>query len=518
MANENKKEGWIKSALADFAELASEHDLTKDSSVLFADSNRIKLVRLRYASESHYVRLIDEWKAKGVKGLTELRKAVDRANRRMDRLSARARVKGDDGLVRDGAGKIIVDPANILTAIRTLGVTLCYDEFRGRPEVRGLEGFGPAFDDHAMRRLWLALESDFNFSPPRMLFDEVVLDEAYRNRFHPVRDYLDDLAFYGVWDRAPRLDRWLVTYAGAKDTPYVRAVSAIVLIAAVRRVRQPGTKFDEMTVLESAEQGYGKSSLVAALAVKEEWFSDSVPLNADDKRMIESTSGKWVCEVSELQGMRKGEIEKVRAQLSRPVDRARLAYARLPVEIPRQYVLIGTTNATAASPYLADIDGNRRFWPVEVGRCDVAGLIRDRDQIWAEAATREAAGESIRLPESLWAEAGREQSNRAVGNAFVDVLAPALGDREGVIRADDAWRIVGIPVERRDTHAGKFGKAMKSLGWERKQRRLERGHDPVWAYSKGSAHRLLVTEPDPFDHKGVLVKYQDEERVADSDY
>jgi hypothetical protein len=90
-----------------------------------------------------------------------------------------------------------------------------------------------------------------------------------------------------------------------------------VLVAAVRRVRQPGAKFDEMLIHESAEQGYSKSTLIEALAVTEDWYSDSVPLNADDKKMIENSSGKWICEIGELQGMRKGEVEKIRAQLSR---------------------------------------------------------------------------------------------------------------------------------------------------------------------------------------------------------
>lgn len=99
------------------------------------------------------------------------------------------------------------------------------------------------------------------------------------NSFHPVCDYLDGLE----WDGTPRLDTWLTTFGQAEDTPYTRAVGALTLLAAVRRVRQPGCKFDEMPVLES-EQGKNKSSALAVLAVREDWFTDDLPLNQDTRR------------------------------------------------------------------------------------------------------------------------------------------------------------------------------------------------------------------------------------------
>jgi len=79
--------------------------------------------------------------------------------------------------------------------------------------------------------------------------------------FESVIDYLNSLA----WDETPRLDRWLVECAGADDSPYVRAVSRAMLIAAVRRARHPGCRFDQMPVLEGP-QGCGKSAALRVLA------------------------------------------------------------------------------------------------------------------------------------------------------------------------------------------------------------------------------------------------------------
>lgn len=486
-------------------------DLSKELSELVVDDvdgiallfeHTAKLAELKYNDPPAYERLRSGWKSKRVPRLPQLDKAVDAHIRGVVARQSQVETQGEDGFTRNAKGQFVSNPDNIRLAIDRIGVVLSYDSFRGWPKIEGLpDGFGPALDDAALDRLWLSLDEKLSFRPNRALFDTVASDLCMQNRFHPVLDYLSGL----VWDGVPRINTWLTTYAKAADTPYIRAVGALVLIAAVRRVRQPGVKFDEMLILESAEQGYQKSTLIEAMAVADDWFSDSVPLNADDKTMIERSSGKWICEIGELQGMRKGEVERIRAQLSRRTDRARLAYARLPVEIPRQSILVGSTNADRSAPYLADINGNRRFWPVEVGRCDVAGFIHDRDQIWAEAAEREAAGESIRLAEELWPAAAKEQAERAVGNAFEDVLGRHLGNMEGLLWADDAWRLLGIPVERRDSMAGKFGKAMKALGWERSNRR--RGGIQTWAYVKGESNRQLVIEEDRFD-RSFTVTYE----------
>lgn len=374
---------------------------------------------------------------------------------------------------------------NVRLALRKLGVELRHDTFADRSEIAGLEGHGPHLDDAALTRLWLEIDERFRFRPQLEFFTKVLMDTARGTPFHPVRDYLDGLR----WDGTPRLDRWLSTYGGAEDNEYTRAVGALVPVAAVRRVRQPGVKFDEMLVLESP-QGTNKSSALRVMAVRDEWFGDDLPLNADGKRVIEQTAGKWVIEAGELKGMRKGEVEHLKAFLSRQDDTARMSYARLPVIVPRQCVIIGTTNSER---YLRDLTGNRRFWPVRVEGFDLEALRRDRDQIWAEAAAREAEGASIRLDPSLYAAAGLEQDARRVEDPFVAALAAALGDRNGKVRAEDVWRLLGVPMGQRtqDLNA-RVGDAMRELGWNRTRRRFG-GSGREYAYARGS--RIEMEQP-----------------------
>ena len=371
---------------------------------------------------------------------------------------------------------------NARVAIDRLGVALRYNEFAARYLIDGLPGFGPVLDDAALTRMRLVMEEHWGLIFGKDRWFDIATDEARHNTFHPVRSYLD--ARQREWDGKARLDTWLTAYGGAEDSEYVRAVSAIALIAAVRRVRSPGCKFDEMAVLES-EQGTNKSSALAILAINEEWFTDDCPLNADSKVLIEQLTGRWIIEMGELKGMRRGEVEHVKSMLSRRVDKARLAYGRMPVEQPRQCVFFGTTNDSA---YLRDMTGNRRFWPVTVERFDLKALRHDRDQLWAEAAAREASGEAIRLPEHLWAVAGEHQAAREVMDPFLERLSERLDGQEGKVRASDIWAAVGLADDSKRTqdHNVRLSAVMQKLGWRRPPSKLRFDGRPQHAWVKGS--------------------------------
>ncbi len=280
-------------------------------------------------------------------------------------------------------GEIIADNQdNIRLGLALLGLSVSYNAFANVTLVTH-QGVTQPVEDAVLNRAWLELEARW-FRPSLEYFHIVVQDFARRNTFHPVREYLN----LQRWDRVSRLDRWLITYGGATDTPYTRAIGAIFFIAAVRRVRKPGCKFDTILVLESV-QGTKKSTAARTICPDLTWFSDDLPLGTDAKLTIERTAGKFIIEASELQGYSTADIERLKSFLSRGTDGpVRMSYARIPIEMPRQFILIGTTNEL--TQYLLDSTGNRRFWPVLISQFDIHALERDRDQLWAEAACREA--------------------------------------------------------------------------------------------------------------------------------
>jgi hypothetical protein len=390
--------------------------------------------------------------------------------------------------------------ANTKVAIRLLEVDCRYDSFKLRYLTNGhqLESFVGEVSDPALLRLRELVYERYGFDPTTETVMTAVQTLANHARFHPVCDYLNSVK----WDGVARIDNWLTIYGGAEDKPFVRAVGALLLVAAVRRVRRPGCKFDELVVLESG-QGTNKSSALQVLAVTPEWFSDNLPLGLSARETIEALSGHWIVEASEMQGMRKSEVERVKAFLSRDTDRARTAYARTVTEARRQCVVVGTTNS---DEYLRDLTGNRRFWPVRVERFDLEGLTRDRDQLWAEAAAREAIGASIRLPEELWQAAASEQQQREIENPFVPVLDITLREKgemlegewvegkmmQGKIATEDLWAILQLlPKQRAQQHFEWLARAMKRLGWERARLRI--GGELSYHYVRGEPPYRRIT-------------------------
>jgi Virulence-associated protein E-like domain/Bifunctional DNA primase/polymerase, N-terminal len=383
-----------------------------------------------------------------------------------------------DGFVVGDRGRPIAkSQQNIRRAMELLEVEVRYDTFNDRMTITGLDGCN-VVDDAAMLKLWLLVDDQYHFLPEKTFFFAVIEEAARCNSFHPVIDYLDSL----VWDGVERLDKWLITYGGAEDTSYTRAIGSITLIAAVRRVRQPGCKFDEMLILESP-QGFDKSKMLATIAYRQEWFSDDLPLGVDGKRVIEQTRGKWIIEAAELSGMRRADIEHLKALLSRQFDSGRMVWDKLTANRPRQFIIFGTTNKTV---YLKDDTGNRRHWPTKVGRFDTDAIARDRDQLWAEAAAREKAGESIRLDPSLWDAAAEQQSERTVTDPWHELLEDIFGDVNGKIPTADVWNALGVdPKQRSQDQNERLGSAMKDLGFERKKLRVD--GKPRCCYARGTA-------------------------------
>lgn len=210
--------------------------------------------------------------------------------------------------------------------------------------------------------------------------DDAMALEIEKKKFHPIKEYIRAQK----WDGIPRINKLLIDYFGAEDNAYTRAAIRKMLVAAVARVFEPGTKFDTALILVG-EQGTYKSTFIKKLGM--EWFSDTFT-TVQGKESFEQIQGAWLIEMAELSGLKKAEVESIKHYISKREDMFRPAYGRTVETYKRQCVFFGTTNN---KDFLRDPTGNRRFMPIDVRpeyvtKSVIDDLTQDEvNQIWAEA-------------------------------------------------------------------------------------------------------------------------------------
>ena len=294
------------------------------------------------------------------------------------------------------------------------------------------------------------------------------------------------LASLPEWDGQPRIDSLLGAMFGAADDELSRWASRYIGLASVERCAKPGAKIDEVPVL-LGEQGAGKSHFVRAWFTEDqhEFHGDAVDLGARPKEQAEALAGRVCCELSELTGIRKAEVERLKSFISRQDDgQFRWAYARSPEPSPRMVCFVGTTNNDSCLPN--DPSGNRRFCVIALPHgCDVAAASVDREQWWCEAKERYANGERAGLPRELHAEARERAEEHREVDALESEVRDTVHDFDGkpFAIADLYYALPNNSLARPPDRAMqmRLANALKQLGYSNKLRRKDGTPQRLWA-------------------------------------
>lgn len=337
-----------------------------------------------------------------------------------------------DELVFDKNGKLKDTLGNIVSIIRhdeklkDIAYNLHRDSVDVKGEVPWIQA-KPGWNDADMSALKVYCDSAYGVWSPAKL-REALIAVSVERAYHPIRDYFSELK---PWDGIKRVDELLIKYLGAEDNVYTRAVTRKALVAAVARVFQPGIKFD-CVLTAYGGQGAGKSTLFEKLGLR--WFSDSLSIaDMKDKSAPEKLQGSWIVEIGELAGMRKMEIETIKAFISRRDDKFRCSYGVNVESHPRQCIMVATTNNDGG--FLRDITGNRRFWPVRVlgntAKKSWHLTTDDIDEIWAEAYEIYQQGEDLflsgeeeRIAATEQTEAMESDEREGLIREYLDLLLP----------------------------------------------------------------------------------------------
>ncbi|SHG81288.1 VapE domain-containing protein [Bradyrhizobium erythrophlei] len=399
---------------------------------------------------------------------------------------------------------------NARLAITELGVVCSLDTFHNKVlfgyrddtvkhELQSIVGEA---SDHGIIALRQLMSDRFGFDLEDKATRDAVKSLALENCFNPVCDLIDKAE--AEWDGVERLDRMAVDYFNCEDTPLNRAFIRKTMIALVSRAREPGCKVDTIPVLESPE-GFNKSTAWRVIAGDEN-YSDEKIIGLSSREVQEQLSEIWIHENADLAGLKKAEIETVKAYASRMTDIARPAFGHFVTKQPRHSIEVGTTNS---DEYLQSQTGNRRFWPLKVLKAiDIEKLRRDRLQLIGEAAKYQTKGESVVLDRTMWAAAGIEQEQRRVKDPWESVLAeiPTYADhkyfkdgmwrekdvkiihtidgQERVASSDLLEYVLDIPIAQQTTATSmRLSNVMKQLGWERtSNKKVTIGDERVMGY------------------------------------
>ena len=219
------------------------------------------------------------------------------------------------------------------------------------------------------------------------------------------------------WDGVRRLKVFARDYLRADVSPgterYHEEACRRWFIAMAARAYRPGCKVDDALILYSGAQGQNKTRFFELLG------GDgylSIELGRD--QMARRLKGKSIVEMNEFGFATHLTVEKVKAWLSNRSDSDRGMYEHDFIDLPRRFVLGGSTNNPAM---LVDESGNRRFWVVEVGRIDIDRIAADLDQLRAEAKHEFCRGEIWHFAEDE-EDLRLAQSKVAASHTEIDVL------------------------------------------------------------------------------------------------
>lgn len=305
---------------------------------------------------------------------------------------------------------------------------------------------------------------------------------AERYAFDSAIDWLRGLP---PWDGVERVSTFCSAYLGMEGSPYSRAVSRYWWTAHAGRVLAPGCQADMAIVLISG-QGTGKTSSIKAMVPRHEEYVE-LSLTDRDQDLSRAMRGKLIGEIAELRGINTRDMEAIKAWVSRQREEWVPKYLEFSQTFPRRLVLVGTSNQ---EEFLADETGNRRWLPIKVGPVqDRAGIIRDRDQLWAEAAVLFDRGGV--LWQDAESRAKAEHGQYEIQDAWLETVREWLFDPQLGAQAPASWDSLRMDDVLRGAlkldikyvkpyEQLRCGKVLHLLGYVRGQKRVGKNVTKVW--------------------------------------
>lgn len=385
-----------------------------------------------------------------------------------------------DGEPTDKPAQTISNCEEVIKYDAELYGRIRHDELENAPLVygnlpwkkyKGWRGWTNSDDNY----LWSYMENKYGLNNQNKI--ATALDNIARLRpINRVKEML--IAAHENWDGNKHIENLLPRYVGADKTEYNTESLKIFMLGAIKRIYQPGCKFDYMLILVG-KQGSYKSSFLRFLAVNDKWFSDNFN-TLDGDKAFEKLRGMWIVEMSELQATKRAkDVESIKAFITSRTDTYRAPYDRRTERHDRMCVLAGTSNPV---DFLTDRTGNRRFLPItcslhepENPFDDVIGTKTEFLQAWGEAMDiylRAGGNVKLVLPRKLEQQAMDAQTGYTEDDPDVGIIQEWLdglnNDERVCVRMiwDKAFNYIYTPIPKQEIN--RIHEIMKNsiAGWK----------------------------------------------------
>lgn len=281
---------------------------------------------------------------------------------------------------RNAKGAILANRSNLDLALSNpelCGVNIHFDEFLDDVMFSpNGESSWRTWKDTDYTRIMLHLERNGFENIDTEKFRQGVYKVAEDNPKDSAKSWLTSLR----WDGIRRIEYFMPVYFKTEDTEYAKSLSLYIWTALAGRVMSPGIKTDMVPVFEGV-QGLRKSTAVEAICPSREFFR-VISFSEREEEKSRKLRACLVAEIAELHGLHTKEAEEIKAWVTKTHEEWTPKYKEKMHTFPRRCVFFGTTNETEI---LSDPTGNRRWLPIHVEDAKVEDIIRDRDQLWAEA-------------------------------------------------------------------------------------------------------------------------------------
>ena len=222
-----------------------------------------------------------------------------------------------------------------------------------------------------------------------------ILAMGFDNQFHPIRDYLNSVA----WDGVDHIGK-LASYFQDKDDVFPVLLRKW-LIGAVARVLKPNDGIQNPMLVLDGPQNIGKSYLAWWLGSPLPAYFLDGPITPGDKDDRIRACSSFVWEVSELGATtRRADIEALKAFIYMRFATVRVPYGHRDMKKPPTASFIGTINNVGG--FLADPTGNRRF-----NTCTLTAIDWNYsnevniNKVWAQAVALFLSGETNELDSTI---------------------------------------------------------------------------------------------------------------------